>query len=112
MVQGADLKDKPYRLWAGDENTVTGLVCLFIPKCYFCETEMVFWCAKPIKFSINDGDDVQRSHACDVEMWCPNCFSWEQFGVAVSPEHYDDLYRWCHGHPERKYYRIQDDKET
>lgn len=106
----ADLSDKPYRLWGGDKDVVTGLVCLFTPVCEECGAKMEFFCAKPIRFSINDGDDVPRSHACDVEMWCPRCCSWEQFGVAISKEHYEDLSKWCHGQKHTKYYRIQRDR--
>ena len=112
MVQDTLIKDldkKPYRLWAGDESVVTGLVCLFVPKCEFCGHDMEFWCAKPIKFSINDGDDVPRSHACDVEMWCPECKSWDQFGVAISKEHYEDLSKWCRRQNHVNYYTIQKD---
>ena len=50
---------------------------------------MEFWMAKLQKFSINDGDDVPRSHAIDIEVWCRSCGYWQTHGVAISPEHYD-----------------------
>ena len=107
MVQVA-LEDKPYRLWAGDEkNEALGLQCLFWPKCDFCGARMAFWCAKPHKFSINDGDDVPRSHAIDIELYCPLCGYWEAFGVAVSKEHYEHVVEWGKRQPHGNFYKVR-----
>jgi hypothetical protein len=105
------MKDKTYRLWAGDDESCVGLRCLFIPKCEFCGTSMIVWCCKPIKFKINDGGDTPNSHAVDVEMWCPECGYWEAFGVAVSKEHYEDVSGFIREHPKKTYYRIKDESE-
>lgn len=85
--------DNGYRLWAGDENVTTGLVCKFTPKCEFCDVAMEFWSAKPAKFAINDGTNEKNSHALDVIMWCPECGYISLFGVAISKEHYDFIQR-------------------
>jgi hypothetical protein len=102
------LEDKPYRLWAGDEsNKVIGLQCLFWPKCEYCGTKMSFWCAKPHRFSINDGDDHPRSYAVDIELYCPACGFWEAFGVAISSDHYDYITKWGNKQPNRHYFRVE-----
>lgn len=89
------MTDKPYRLWAGDEdNEAFGLQCLFTPKCPYCDATYGFWNAKPHRFSINDGDDIKRSHALDIEFLCPKCGHWAMFGVAISKEHFDNIVAW------------------
>ena len=96
-------EDKPYRLWAGDEEGPTGLQCLFWPKCRHCGTKQEFWTAKPLNFSINDGDDVARSHAIDIEVICPKCGYWKPFGVAVSKEHFEKVTEWSQKNFNLKY---------
>jgi len=104
------IENKPYRLWAGDENNkVIGLQCLFQPKCAYCNANMEFWCCKPHKFSINDGDDVKRSHALDIEVSCPECGSWEAFGVAISREHYEHITKWGRRQPNKGCFRVVDE---
>lgn len=76
------------RLWTEDETTLTGLCALFIPKCKLCGTEAQFLIAKASHFEINDGTGEKNSHHCDIEMWCPNCYLWWVYGVAISPEHH------------------------
>ena len=98
-------KEKPYRLWAGSEDDYLGLECLFWPECCHCEEKMEFWAAKPIRFSINDGDDIPRSHAIDIEVRCPKCGLWEPFGVAVSKEHWENVIKFGRTHPNKRILR-------
>jgi len=101
MVQET-LADKPYRLWAGDEDATFGLMCLFTPQCRFCDVGMEFWLATPQKFAINDGTDKKNSHAVDIMMWCPECGHINLFGVAVSKEHYEFIQRRLKFLPHKK----------
>lgn len=95
----------PYRLWAGDETVTTGLVCLFQPKCQFCETNMQVWTIKPQNFEINDGTGHKNAHAMDIEMWCPTCGYTEMFGVPISKEHYEFVQRRLKFLPNKKYFQ-------
>jgi len=78
------------RVWREDGETLSGLACSETFKCQFCNSDMGFWMAKLQKFSINDGDEIPRSHAIDIEVWCKSCGYWQTHGVAVSPEHYNE----------------------
>lgn len=101
MVQET-LADKPYRLWGGDESVTTGLVCLFVPKCMHCGTNMEYWSSELRKFEINDDTDKKNSHALDIVMWCPECGHINLFGVAISKEHYEFIQRRLKFLPHKK----------
>ena len=92
---------EPYRLWAGDDTTISGLQCLFQPKCYFDGSDMKMWLYKPARFRINDGDDEPKSHAIDFILVCPECGNKEMFGVAISKEHYEHIQKWIKRNPKR-----------
>jgi len=92
---------QPYRLWAGDTSTISGLMCLFQPICEFDGAKMELGMYKPLEFGINDGSKKKNAHAVDVVMICPECGFKDVFGVAVSKAHYDSIQKYIKFHPKK-----------
>lgn len=81
--------------WTEVENT--GIMFLqnnFIPDCIICGEDMKPIIAKPVRFDLHGLtmiEENQKSRAIDVEFRCPKEGYWEQFGVAVTKEHYEKV---------------------
>jgi len=66
---------------------------IFTPECVICGGKMKRIVAKPVVFGLWDKDKTGNgdAHAIDTDFWCPEDGYVEQFGVAVSEEHYNKI---------------------
>jgi len=82
-------------VWTETEDTYSGLEANFSPTCFFHpDTEMYLWDIKHLNFKMHeDQEDEPWSFATDVVVHCPLCEYEDIYGVAISPEHHDRMWK-------------------
>ena len=84
-------------VWTETVDTYSGLEANFTPTCLFhpeVPTVMYVWDIKHLNFKMHDDKkDEPWSFATDVVLHCPYCEMEEMYGVAMSPEHHDKMWK-------------------
>lgn len=75
------------------------MACSFIPSCvYHQKTSLTLSTSSMIVFPVEQGDGTKKpGHATDLTMVCPDCGYREMFGVAMSADEADWMFRATKG---------------
>ena len=84
-------------VWTETAETYSGLEANFTPTCLFhpeVPTVMELFDIKHLNFKLHpDKEDEPWSFATDVVVRCPHCGYEDIYGVAISPEHHDRMWK-------------------
>ena len=84
-------------VWTETEDTYSGLEANFTPTCFWHPdnpTVMELFDIKNLNFKLHDDNpDEPWSFATDVVVKCPYCGFHDTYGVAMSREHHDRMWK-------------------
>ena len=80
------------RLWEIKKDDKWGAYPRFFLRCYFCGTELV------PRHSVLHKVLKNKSHALDVSYKCPNCDWYVTFGIPITKEEFESIYRARNGY--------------